>query len=471
MNLKLDYPVLYAIARNGKVFEELPKVELEQLESLQGSVKPLLDSIVKYIPSTVGDSNAPLQMQICSLEFDNFNGRYLIGKVSRGTIKTGQSVAVVDSNKEVSTKGTIKKLMIRNGLKFEEVTSAPLGEIIGIIGLDSTAIGSTVCDVSNLDPLPSLKISPPSIEVIIEPNTSPLVGQDGKFVTARLLKKRLDKEKEQNISLNITTSEGGTNSVFVRGELQLTILIETLRREGFEFQIRKPKIVTKTENGILLEPIEELSIEVPEEFSSIIVQELSLRNAELVDMQNTGNKVTFDYKILTRKLMGLRNFLNTQTKGNLVFNSSFLEYTPHKELKEPPRRGMLVSMESGETREYSLNTIQERGDLFVSGSEHVYEGMIIGLNKFEEEMEVNPVKERKKSGVRVHHAMITLTDLKTPMRLTIESALEIMTDEELLEITPNNIRLRKLYLTKTQRDWSKRTNLTDYARKQLGMKE
>lgn len=468
---QLEYPTFYAIARDGKVFSELPQdLSPENLTSLTGSVKPLLDCISTQIPTTEGNPNEAFQMQICSLEFDSFNGRYLIGKISRGTAKNGLSVQVVDSDNEVHAKGNIKKVLVREGLKFVEATSPSVGEIVAITGIDSTAIGSTICDSCKLDPLPSLKISPPSIEVKIEPNTSPLVGQDGKLLTARLLQKRLDKEKEQNISLKIITSDGGSNSVFVRGELQLSILIETLRREGFEFQIRKPKIVTKEENGITMEPLEELSIEVPEEFSSVVVQELSLRNAELIDMQNESDKVTFEYKILTRKLLGLRNYLNTQTKGQLLFSNAFIGYEPFKELKEPPKRGMLVSMESGETREYSLNTIQERGDLFVGGSELVYEGMIIGLNKFEEEMEVNPVKERKKSGVRVHHAMITLTDLKTPMRLTIESALEIMTDEELLEVTPNHIRLRKVYLTKTERDWSKRKNLTDYAKKQLGIK-
>lgn len=468
---QLEFPVFYAIAKDGKIFAELPEGTPETYGENEGDVKPLLDKIIEYVPVTQGDDSAPFQMQVSSLEFDAHNGRYLIGKILRGKVKKDDAVVLVanDEHLKVSQQGRVKKLLIREGLKFNEIQAAGVGEIVAILGIDSTAIGATLCDVNNPDPLPTIKISPPSIEVKIEPNTSPFVGRDGKFVTATQLSRRLEIENDLNVSIDIKAAEGGASSVFVRGELQLSILIETLRREGYELQVRKPTIVFKEIDGVKMEPMEELNIEVPEEVSSVVIQELTQRGAELVDMQTKAGKVNFDYKILTRKLLGLRNILVTQTKGNLVFNSAFLDYVPFEEKREGFKKGVLISSEQGFAREYSLNTIQERGTLFVGPSEEVYEGMIIGINKYEHDLEVNPTKERQKSGVRMNHAEITLSSLQPPMQLTLENALVMLNDDEMLEVTPNHLRLRKVYLTKTQREWSKRTNLTDYAKQQMGI--
>jgi GTP-binding protein len=468
---QLEFPVFYAIAKEGKVFTHLPEGNAESFAAIAGDVKPLLDKIIEYVPPTVGDVTAPFQMQVSSLEFDSHNGRYLIGKIRRGIVKKDDPVVLVadDEHLKVNERGRVKKLMIREGLKFIDVPSAGVGEIVAIVGVDSTAIGATLCDFNNPDPVPTMKISPPSIEVKIEPNTSPFVGRDGKFVTASQLSRRLEIENDLNVSIDIKPGEGGSSSVFVRGELQLSILVETLRREGYEMQVRKPTIVYKKIDGVVMEPIEELSIEVSEEVGSTVIQELTQREAELVDMHSKSGKTFFEYKILTRKLLGLRNVLVTQTKGNLVFNSAFLDYVPFEEKREAFKRGMLISSSQGEAREYSLNTIQERGSLFVKPSDQVYEGMIIGINKYENDLEVNPTKERQKTGVRMNHAEITLTSLQPPMQLTLENALTLLSDDEMLEVTPSSLRLRKIYLTKTQREWSKRKNLTAFAKQQMGI--
>ncbi|MCA9385230.1 GTP-binding protein [Candidatus Dojkabacteria bacterium] len=468
---QLEFPILYAIAREGKIFTELPEGDYLTPGVTTGSVIPLLDTILEVTPPTTGDPSGPFQMQITSLEFDSHNGRYLIGKITRGTLKQNDPLVIVsnDESKDKKEQGRVKQILVRDGLAFKEVESASIGEIVAIVGIDSTAIGSTLCALSHPEPLPEFAISPPSIEVRIEPNTSPFVGQDGEFVTARLLQKRLDKENELNVSLDIQTDDGGSNKVMVRGELQLSILVETLRREGYEFQVRNPSIIFKKVDGVTMEPLEELTIEVPEELSGTIIQELTARDANLIDMQTVNGQTFFDYTILTRNLLGLRNQLATLTKGHMVFNSSFLEYVPHKETRKMYRKGMLVSTHQGTTRGYALNTIQERGTLFVDAGEEVYEGMIIGVNKYEQDMDVNPTKERKKSGVRVNQAEVTQTSLKGLMKLTLDAAIEFLSDEEMLEVTPHHLRLRKVYLKQHERDWAKRDNLTDYAKQQMGI--
>ncbi len=468
---QLEFPILYAISREGKVFTEMPSGDLTIPDSTTGNVYPLLETIINAIPAPIGDPSGSFQMQISSLQYDNHQGTLLIGKIKRGSISVGDPVVLVstDSENQPTVQGKVKILYVRKGLNFEEVESASVGEIIAVVGIDSSAIGATLCALDNPDPLPALSISPPSIEVKFEANTSPFVGKEGEFVTARLLSKRLNREAQTNVNISIAQSTSGSFSVLVRGELQLSILVETLRREGYEFQIRKPSIIMKEIDGKKMEPLEDLTIEVPEEFTSNVIQELSNRDAELVSMNEESNKTYFEYRILTRKLLGLRSDLFVQTKGKLIMNSAFSEYVPFKEGKDAHRNGVLISSATGETRDYSLNTIQERGTLFVRASEQVYEGMVIGINKYEEDLEVNPIKERKRSGVRVSHAVITISNVREPMPLTLEFAISFLGEDELLEVTPKNLRLRKKYLTQQERDWSKRKNLTEFAKKQMGI--
>lgn len=512
---QLEFPVFYAIGREGKVFTELPEGDLTVPNSIPGDLKPLLDAIVDYVPAPADQSADPFQMLITSLEYDSHSGRYLIGKINKGVLKKDQSLVVAvpaensepvipskaegsdssdgdgtdskdqipqqvreDTGREatdtprqpkVITRGKVKKILVREGLNFVEVDSASSGEIVAIAGIDSTDIGATLCDVNKVDPLPRIKISNPSVRIKFEASTSPLVGKDGKFVTAKLLQQRLERELETNISLVITKGDEGSYYVAGRGELQLSILIETLRREGYEFQIRKPEVVMKEEDGVKMEPIEELVIDTNEEYSSTVASIMTTRRAELQNIETDDNgEVHYTYKILTRNLLGLRNLLLTNTKGNVVMNNYLAGYVPFDEkIPEPHRKGVLIASESGISMDYALNTIQWRGEMFIGGSEEVYEGMIVGIHKYEEDLAVNVCKERHKSGVRVNKAQITHVMLKPPVELTLDYALLFIAKDEMLEVTPKHLRLRKVFLKEHERTWAKRDQLTGYAKQMM----
>ena len=470
---QLDFPVFYAIAREGKVWAEMPQEVQDALDKGMGddfiapeaTIKPLLDAIVEYIPHPVGNKAEPLQMLISSLEYDTYQGRMLVGKVRRGTVRVGDSVVVLNGDKQEP--GRVKNLYTREGLTLVPVNEIVAGDIAIVVGIDSTAIGGTLCISSKLEALPKIKISEPTVQIKFEANTSPLVGKEGKFVTAKQLQQRLDKEAETNISLKITKGDGGAYYVAGRGELQLTILIETLRREGYEFQIRRPEVLMIEEEGKKMEPLEELTIDVPEAYNGAVTSTLSERRVEMINMEIENGHSRFTYKILTRNLLGLRNVLINLTKGNLVMNSFMLGYVPYTVQPEMYRKGVLISTDAGVAMGYSLNTIQERGELIVEPGSAVYEGMILGINKYDDDLDVNPVKERAKSGVRMKHDEITQTSLKSIKTLTLEFALVFIGGDEILEVTPQNLRLRKAYLTKNERNWSKRDNLTDFAKKQM----
>jgi GTP-binding protein len=442
---QLEFPVLYAIGREGKVFAELPEGDMSIPNTIPGDLKPLLDAIVAHVPAPKGDVTGPFQMQITSLEYDAHQGRYLIGKINRGVCKKGDAIVVINTEGKELNRGRVKELFVREGLGLSEIPEAPAGEIVAIAGVETTAIGATVCVASNLEPLPDIKISAPSVRIKFEANTSPFVGKEGQFVTAKVLQQRLEREKDLNIGLEITKSDEGYY-VAGRGELQLSILIETLRREGYEFQIRKPEVVLQTIDGVLSEPIEELLIETTEEYSNAVAATLSTRKAEIVNIESENDQVRYTYKILTRNILGLRNILLTNTKGNVSLNNYVLGYVPYKEQPEPFRQGVLISSEDGTAMAYTLNMVQWRGELFIEPATLVYEGMIVGVNKYEDDLEVNVTKARHKSGVRVNQAQITHVSLKTPLALTLDFALVFLAKDEILEVTPKNLRLRKVYL-------------------------
>lgn len=468
---QLDFPVFYAIGRDGKVWSEPPADSTSD-----ANITPLLDSIIENVPAPTGDLDGDFQMRITTLDFDSHTGRYLIGRINRGKIKRGESVVVSIPDKEddskiiTDAKGTVKKILVKEGLAYKEVDSASVGQIVALVGLDSKAIGATVTTPNNIDVLPVIKISDPSVRIKIEANTSPFVGKDGDYVTAKQLQQRLEKEAELNISLNIEKADDGSFYVAGRGDLQLSILIEELRREGFELQVRRPEVIIKVIDGKKYEPLEELFIEVPEQYSGSVMNAVNSRKGELLNMETENGQTKLTFKILTANLLGLRNILLTDTKGNLVMNNYLLEYVPLQTREEFFRRGVLISSDNGVAAAYSLNTIQERGELFIDPATEVYEGMIIGINKYEQDLEVNPTKERQKSGVRRNQAEITQIQLKGIKALTLEFALLFLAEDEILEVTPNHLRLRKAFLKAHEREWAKRSNLTDIAKKQMGIK-
>lgn len=459
----LDFPVFYAIGRDGKAFDSMPSGDLSKVE---GNILPLLDAIIEHVPPPKGSIDEPFQMLITTLGSDAHIGRLLVGRINRGKLKVKDSITII--NDDEKTNGSVKALFIREGLDYTPVESAAAGEIVAIAGIESNAIGATICASNKIEALPKIKLSPPSVQIRFEASTSPFVGRDGKFVTAKQLQNRLEREKATNISLEISKTDGGGYIVAGRGELQLSILIEELRRESYEFQVRRPEVVLQTIDGVLKEPSEELVIEVPEEYQGSVITAVSERKAELLDMSTFNGTARLTYKILTRKLLGLRNTLLTLTKGNLVMNSFVSDYVKYdKNSEEIYRKGVIIASETGSAAAYALNTAQERGELFITPATEVYEGMIVGINKYDQDLEINVCRAREKSGVRRNQAEITQIALKTPHKLYLEFALVFLAKDEILEITPNHLRLRKQYLTKNERVWSKRDNLNDFAKKQM----
>lgn len=464
---QLDFPVYYAIAREGKIFKELPEGDLTNTENIQGDVTPILEEIVKNTPPPKGDVNGAFQMQVTSLEYDPHLGRYLVGRINRGEVELDKPIVLIGKNEKVQ--GRVKELFTKEGIQWQPVKAAIAGDIIAFAGIESTAIGATVCDINNQEVMPDINITPPSVKVKFEVNTSPFAGKEGKFVTPKQLEQRLEQEKDTNISLEISKISGSSFFVAGRGELQLAILTEQLRREGFEFQLGKPEVVLIEKEGKNYEPIEELIIDSPSEYLSVITQEVSERKGELIDIENSDEYTRFTYRILTRNLIGLHRVLMNATKGSAIVNSFIHDYIPYEHREPLFRKGVIISAETGTSLGYALTTIQERGQLFIGSSEDVYEGMIIGINNHEQDLEVNPCKARHKTNVRMLASQVTEVSLKSKLPLTVEYALSFINDDELIEVTPKNIRLRKKLLTSTQRTWAKRGNLTAYAKQQMDM--
>lgn len=467
---QLDFPVYYGISREGKIFKQIPDGDLTITGNTKGNIFPVLDEIVDSMPAPKGDINGPFQMQITSLEYDSHLGRYLIGKIKRGSIKTDDPIVVLKraKNDEIGrTQGRVKGLFTRDGLQWKAIKKASVGDIVAIAGVESLSIGATVCSLDKEEILPEIDITPPTVRVKFQANTSPFAGKEGEYVTAKQLAQRLDQEKNLNVGLKIESETENTYYVSGRGELQLAILVEQLKREGYEFQLSKPEVILQEIDGVISEPLEELIIVADDEYLSIITQEVSERKGSLINIESSHGQSTFTYEILTRNLIGLHRVLMNATKGTALINSYIKKYIPFTKQEDLFRKGVIISMASGTALDYALTSIQERGKLFIKGSAEVYEGMIIGINNHEDDLEVNPCKARKKTNVRMSHAEVTEINLKSTIPLTIEFALSFINDDELIEITPKSIRLRKKLLSQTERVWANRKNLTAYAKQQL----
>jgi GTP-binding protein len=443
---QLDFPVYFAIGRDGKAWDHIPTEAETQSDA---DLTPIFDAIINDIPAPKVDEDGPFQMLVTSLSWDTYQGKYAIGRINRGRIKAGQALTYIHRDGETSAARS-DKLFVAQGLGRIEVPEALAGDIVWITGVASANIGGTITDPSAPEALPVMEIEAPTLQIQIGPNTSPFAGKEGKYTTSRQIGGRLERELETNVGLRVV-DRGTDFLVSGRGELHLSVLIETLRREGFEMEVGRPQVVTKEENGKTMEPIEELTVEVPEEYVGAVTSELGRRRANMSSMEPTTKATTrLIYTLPTRTLLGLRNVLLTSTKGTAIINSLLYGYEPLGPALQQLRNGVLISSETGASTTYSLGTVEERGNAFIGPATKVYEGMIIGLNRRGEDMEINVTKEKKLTNVRASSTDMT-TQLTPYTKLTLEEALDFIESDELLEVTPQNIRMRKRYLTNMER--------------------
>ena len=441
---QLEYPTYYAVGRDGRSF---PTVPVDKAEP--GDLVTIFEAIINHIPAPKAEVEKPFQMQVTSLDWDSYQGKYCIGRVLRGCVKPGIQVVLIDRD-GAQTKARVDKVFVSVGLNRVEVDIAGAGEIVLLTGIADGRIGDTLTDPSQPDQLPSIEIEQPTLQVAMGPNTSPFAGIEGSKTTSRQIAARLQKELETNVSLRVE-EQGTTFLVSGRGELHLSVLIETLRREGFELEVGKPTVVIKEEDGVKMEPVEELIIEVPEEHLGAVNSELGRVRAVPVEITPTSKGTTrLIFHLPTRAMLGLRATLLTATKGTVIMNSLLIGYQPMGTLLPQLRNGVLISAEAGSAITYSLKVVEERGTAFVGPGTKVYEGMIIGLNRRGDDMEINVCKEKKLTNVRSSSTDMT-TQLTPYTQLSLEEALDFIELDELLEVTPLNLRLRKRYLTNVER--------------------
>lgn len=446
---QLDFKTIYASAKLG--------FAKRNLEDEGVDMSPLLQTIIDEIPAPVGEIDAPLQAIICNVDYDEYVGRIGIGRIVRGKVLQNQAVTICHTDGTTSN-GRISKLFQFDGLKRVPVEESSMGDIVAINGIDKINIGETICSNDCIEPLPFVAIDEPTISMFFMVNNSPFAGKEGKFVTSRHLRARLFKEIETNVSMKVEETESAdTFKVYGRGELHLSILIEQMRREGFEFQVSRPKVIFKEIDGMTHEPMEELVIEVPDEYVGAVMNKLGARKAELKTMTaSVTGETKLTFSIPSRCLIGYRSEMLTDTKGFGVMNSVFSGYEPYKGDISERNRGSLVCFEQGTTTQYGLFNAQERCTLFITAGVDVYEGMIVGENSREDDIVVNVCKKKQLTNNRASGSDEALK-LVTPTVLSLEQCLEFIAEDELVEITPKNIRLRKKILSKELRmkQWSK----------------
>ena len=443
---QLDAPVVYASAREG--------VATMDMNVTPVNLEPLFDTIIRAVPPPPHDADGPFQMLVSTIDYSPYLGRLAIGRIERGRVRVGDTINLLPLElTRPAERSKVTKLYGFEGLERIEVQEATAGEIVSLAGLDGVEIGLTLTDVEHPERLEGIAVEEPTISVDFLVNNSPFAGREGKFVTSRQLRDRLYKELERNVALRVEdTDSTDTWTVSGRGELHLTILMETMRREGFEFQVSRPRVITRTgSNGERLEPYEELAIDVPEEYLGVVIEELGPRRGEMLEMKNPGQGlVRVLYRIPARGLFGYRSEFLTDTRGTGLIHHRFLEYGPWAGPLVGRARGTLVSMEAGTIVGFALFMLQERSTLFVAPGDAVYEGMIVGENARPGDMDVNPTKEKKLTNMRSKSSDENIS-LEPPRALTLESALEYIEEDELIEVTPQSIRLRKRVLAVSNR--------------------
>lgn len=441
---QLQYPMYYAIGRDGKAWTSVPSDPSETAD-----LTPIFEAIRDDIPAPSIEADAPFQLLVTALQYDSFLGKYAIGRVHRGVAKRGMSTTLIKTD-GTNVSGRIEKLFVNRGLAREEVEQAVAGDIVSITGMSDAHIGETIADKEAPEALPVMEVEAPTLSMYLGPNTSPMKGREGEFTTSRQIGDRLKQELETNVALRV--EEDGIGFIISgRGELHLSVLIEAMRREGYEFEVGRPQVVTIVEDGTEKEPVEELLIEVGSEFVGVISQEMGLRRAELVKQETTSSGATrITYIIPTRALIGLRNLLLTATKGTVIMHTLPHGYQPLGPKLQSARNGALIAFEAGSATPYALQTAEARGELFIGPGTDVYAGMVVGLYNRQDDLEINVCRAKQLTNMRSKSSDGTV-QLTPHTQLSLEQCIDFLNDDELLEVTPKNLRLRKRYLDPNER--------------------
>jgi GTP-binding protein len=449
----LDFPVLYAIGREEKAWSLYPQDMTQKAD-----LTPLFEAILKYVPAPVIDTEKPFKMLVSTLDFDTHKGTFAIGKIAQGSVKPGQKVFQMLEDKKLGA-FTVSEVFTSVGLKRIPASIGETGDIIAVTGIPDVAIGQTLTDPSDPIGFLAIHLEEPTLKILVSASTSPFAGREGKFSTARQIYQRLLKEKQTNIGLRITENPDGTGFIVAgRGELHLAILFENLRREGYEFQVGKPEVILKEIDGVTQEPFEEITVEIDTTYVGVISEELGVRRAVMLDTHTNQRGVTkMVYKVSSRNLLGFRGDILTKTRGNGIFATRFIGYFPLTPHIPKLRNGVLVSLETGKSTGYALTTVQERGKAFIAPGIPVYEGMIIGLNNRSQDIDINVCRSKKLTNIHSANADVAI-QLDPPMVLSLEQALDFIEEDELLEVTPQSLRLRKKFLTKVGRVRNTRAN-------------
>ncbi len=441
---QLEFPILYAIGRDGKAWKDFNLTNIAELTSAPADFTPIFETVLKFIPEAETRDSEPFQMLISTLDWDSYKGKYSIGRVTKGTVKTGLGVVLMSADGKIE-KCTIENVYVNQGLKKVETEVGVSGDIVSLTGIKNASIGDTLCDAQFPEVLPTIKIEDPTLAISMGPNTSPLLGKEGKFFTARQILERIQRELQTNVAMKFKIEDSGQYVLLGRGELHISVFLETLRREGFELSVGKPKVITKIIDGVEMEPVEELTVDVENSFVGAVKSELGKRRGVLISQEElTSQSSRLVFEITTKGILGLRSILLNLSKGTAILSSMFIRYEKMSPSLPKLRKGAIVAASSGKTASYGLVSAHEKGSVFVGPQTTVYQGMIVGLNGRDEDVEINVCREKQLTNNRsVGEEGIIIPP---PLDMSLEQFLGLLEDDELLEITPTNLRLRKKIL-------------------------